>query len=58
MRKFLFTENSSAEQRYGTLEGVSAMAGIERTSFDSADETRTPDKGTAAVVEVARRDQG
>ena len=29
------------------------MAGIERRSFDSPDETRTPDKSTVAVVTVA-----
>ena len=29
------------------------MAGIERKSFDSPDETRTPDKSTVAVVNVA-----
>ena len=29
------------------------MAGIERKSFDSPDETRTPDKSTVEVVNVA-----
>lgn len=29
------------------------MEGVERKSFDSPDETRTPDKSTVAVVTVA-----